>query len=222
MRRPSVRALESPILSLKSYRGVPRSQWFRNNSVENERMRVLSIACPPNEPYIPQECDFDNYYSAVIEDSIISGVVLQDAEPPFHFIYLDGVLEHVEGRLSFVKRMMDLVVPGGALLSCSSACDDAKEAYNLLNPSPLQARDFLRWRLSNKQIVQLRPSSAAFLNEVVRFPQRKNLVTFLRSIGFPNTELEHLWGAGRSFSVTRLTVAMLWLKEDDNGYRKSS
>lgn len=126
-------------------------------------------------------------------------------------VFIMYALEHysTEKRRDLILECGSLVKPGGKVVAVSLACDDGQEILDLMEPTGVDVSTFVEARLNNADISRLRPSDAVFLKGMDVIPTRKRLVKYIRSFNI-ECELNHLWKAGNSYAVNRLSVGMIW------------
>jgi SAM-dependent methyltransferase len=129
----------------------------------------------------------------------------------YDVVYLTRVLEHydLESRRKLIKECARVTKNSGRIVAFSPACDDAREAYELLEPYGVDTKEFLKRRLTNRDIASLKPHEAVFFQDIVVPANRDRLLVILKSLGL-DAKLEHLWTAKKKFPIKRFFIGMVW------------
>lgn len=199
------RELEGPLLALKTYRADP-SNWLQQGL--GETSRVLSITSKGCEPYLPKRVA---HHSWEYLDEEFLGIEYPDAS--FDAVYITDVLERLpfHERRDLIREAARVCTNGGRIVAYSPACDDGEEAYELIKGYVVDVGEFLNRRLSNKDIVRVKPHEAAFFQTRQVVPGRERLLKALQDLGIDAT-LEHMWGVKEDvrFAIKRFHVGMIW------------
>ena len=130
----------------------------------------------------------------------------------FDYCYLSGVFElhDWDGKRAILQEALRVVKPGGIVQALSVCCDDQKELYELAVKLGYDTKEFEAKRLTNGDIVKLKPNDASFFRSVLVIPNRQRLVEYLHEQGFPEAKLEHMWEFNRTFPINRISIALRW------------
>lgn len=199
--------LEHPNLGLKTHKRAP-TNWLTQGFGDHEDLLVLA---PHGGEIYWNSVDRVKSYAYMMPGE--TDIDMPDAA--FTVVFLNHVFERypADGRKKILNECARMVKPGGTIISIDNTCNDAHQVFDLMYGSGHDIQDFFDRRLSNKDIVSMKPIDAAFFDTMTRVPSRKMLVPFLQGIGFPDVELEDLFKADEKFAVNRFYVGMKWRRE---------
>lgn len=196
------RDLEGPLLGIKTFKCKP-TNWLAQGL--GDTSRVLTICMKEKSPYWPSNVMY------TLQKSFSDGeILLNEPDASYDAVYLTGVIEHYDRQqqLELLGEAARVTRNGGRVVAYSPACDDAEEAFELAKKYGLDTTKFKSGRLSNKDIVRLKPHNAAFFQDLTVLPNSTRLVKVLNELGLDAT-LEHMWGI-KSFAIRRFHVGMSW------------
>lgn len=199
-------SLEHPQLSIKTLRSSV-NQWLTKNCTGKEV--ILSISTGDTPIFSPKGTVPHSWHKITKEDYSL----LEFPSNFYDIVIIYDALSILtpEHRKKFILEAARTLNNGGVILAITPACNDAEEVYNFMNSIGFDTTAFAKARLTNKELVGLRPTEAIFLEDSTVIPNRKRLVSYLKEMGFAVT-LEELWTAGTRFPVKRLYAGLKWKK----------
>ncbi len=202
--------LPYPQLKIPTRKGDGAAQgWMGSQSGVRQNDIILSISVSEEEGlFCPNEAKIHSW------DFIGPSTYLAFPSALYDYVYFNYVLEKHDhaGRLALIQEGLRVLKPGGQLISLSLCCNDSEELYNFAIKQGFDLTRFEAERLTDQDIVRLRPSDGIYTKSLTIVADRVNLVKYCIKIGFSNASLESMWDVKGQFPINRLSVALKWYK----------
>ena len=194
---------EGPQLGIKTLKASP-SNWQSKGL--GDTSRVLTLSMTGESPFFPTNVAYSSW-----EHLEPGQITIDSPDANYDAVYLTNILDRytAEEQKRLIAEAARVTKNNGRIVAYSPACDDAEEVRELARQYGMDTKEFDSRRLTNRDIVRLRPNDAMFFLGKIVIPNRHRLVKVLQSLGLPAT-LEHMWEVRDRFVIRRFHVGMAW------------
>lgn len=202
--------LEEPKLGLKFHR-ISISKWMSEGCRKGDKVLSMALIGSKDGIFCPDQTNLHSW------SYLDKNQYLVDMPSNFYnFIFLTNVIEYynIEYARKLIKECKRMVKKGGIIASCSRACNDGQEIYDIVkHKSNIDISKFVNNRLSDNEIILLKPDDAAFFPSKTIAPNRRRLVQIMKSMGIEDANLEMgLWGVKEKVAIRKLQVGLKWVR----------